>query len=363
MACDGWRRPCRPGSSYCHVALRTLNYNQAIGGNGHSGGDGGNGYGGGIYVADEASVSVARSWIKHNRANGGDGDDGGSDGDGVGGGVYNLGLFLFDAFTVIKKNYASTSHDERFFVVMHRQDQRQRLHRQDRHADLRPRRDDEDDHHRSQGRQQEGGQRDVLPGPVRQQQQFAVHQEPRHRHDPERRLIARLKKAAGGVLTAKQAPTGPAPPRRMVCAPRGPSSSYRRPLLAKELPHVVEQAVATRTRDAEEVFDTLEARRGIAQDRSVPANFTAATVPELIAAIDAANLTPEADTIELAAGTVFTLTESISTTKGPNGLPAIVPGSDISILGNGGTIERGATGSPAFRLFEVAAWRRSRSKT
>ena len=73
----------------------------------------------------------------------------------------------------------------------HRDDERQRLRRQDRHADLRPRRDDEDDHHRSQGRQQEGGQRDVLPGPVRQQQQFAVHQEARHRHDPERRLIPR----------------------------------------------------------------------------------------------------------------------------------------------------------------------------
>ena len=71
----------------------------------------------------------------------------------------------------------------------HRHDERQRLRRQDRHADLRPRRDDEDDHDRSQGRQQEGGQRDVLPGPVRQQQQFAVHQEPRHRHDPERRLM------------------------------------------------------------------------------------------------------------------------------------------------------------------------------
>jgi hypothetical protein len=29
---------------------------------------------------------------------------------------------------------------------------------------------------------------------------------------------AEKKKAAGGVLTAKQAPTGPAPPRRTVCA-------------------------------------------------------------------------------------------------------------------------------------------------
>ena len=55
-----------------------------------------------------------------------------------------------------------------------------------RHADLRPRRDDEDHHDRSQGRRQEGGERDVLPRPIRQQQQFAVHQESRPRHDPER---------------------------------------------------------------------------------------------------------------------------------------------------------------------------------
>ena len=33
-------------------------------------------------------------------------------------------------------------------------------------------------------------ERNVLPRPVRQQQQFAVQQETRHRHDPERRLIA-----------------------------------------------------------------------------------------------------------------------------------------------------------------------------
>jgi Calx-beta domain len=42
----------------------------------------------------------------------------------------------------------------------------------------------------SQGRQQAGGQRDVLCGLVRQQQQCSVHQEPRRRHDPERRLRA-----------------------------------------------------------------------------------------------------------------------------------------------------------------------------
>jgi len=56
--------------------------------------------------------------------------------------------------------------------------------------------------------------------------------------------------------------------------------------------------------------------------REVPAGFTAATVPELIAAMDAANLTPEADTITLAAGKTFTLTGA---NNGATGLP-VIPG-------------------------------------
>src|SRR5262249_26385514 len=76
------------------------------------------------------------------------------------------------------------------------------------------------------GRQQEGGRRDVLPGPVRQPQKRAVRQGSRPRHDPQRRLITQSVTAAGGALTAEQAPTGPAPPRRPVCAP-GPLSPHR----------------------------------------------------------------------------------------------------------------------------------------
>lgn len=90
------------------------------------------------------------------------------------------------------------------------------------------------------------------------------------------------------------------------------------------------------------------------EDRTVPSSYSAATVPELIAAIDAANLTPEADTITLAAGAIFTLTEVNNTTNGPTGLPTIAANEDLTILGNGDTIERG-TGTPAFRLFDVAA--------
>ena len=62
------------------------------------------------------------------------------------------------------------------------------------------------------------------------------------------------------------------------------------------------------------------------EDRSVPATYTAATVPELIAAINLANdpnLSPGADTIELAGDTTFTLAKVNNTTDGNNGLPVI----------------------------------------
>jgi len=87
--------------------------------------------------------------------------------------------------------------------------------------------------------------------------------------------------------------------------------------------------------------------------REVPAGFTAATVPELIAAMDAANLTPEADTITLAAGKTFTLTGA---NNGATGLPVIPGGEDLTIVGNGSIIERSrAKGTPPFRLLDVAA--------
>jgi hypothetical protein len=70
------------------------------------GGEGGNGFGGAIYVGGGAALSVAASEIVHNQAQG--------DGEGVGGGVYSLGLFTFDAFTVIRTNHASTRNDDLF---------------------------------------------------------------------------------------------------------------------------------------------------------------------------------------------------------------------------------------------------------
>jgi hypothetical protein len=94
------------------------------------------------------------------------------------------------------------------------------------------------------------------------------------------------------------------------------------------------------------------------EDRSVPASYSVATVPELIAAMNAANLTAEADTIALVAGATYTLSaiDNFTFPSGPNGLPTIVTGEDLTIAGNGATLERSAAaGTPVFRLFRVAA--------
>lgn len=92
------------------------------------------------------------------------------------------------------------------------------------------------------------------------------------------------------------------------------------------------------------------------EGRAVPASHSAATAAELVAAMDAANLTAEADTIALVAGRTYTLTQANNATDGANGLPVVGPNGGLTILGNGCVIERGAAaGTPAFRLFDVAA--------
>jgi hypothetical protein len=92
------------------------------------------------------------------------------------------------------------------------------------------------------------------------------------------------------------------------------------------------------------------------EDRMVPASFTAASVQDLIADINAANLTVEADSITLVAGKSFSLNAVNNTTDGATGLPVIAAGEDLTIFGNGDTIARSTTkGTPAFRLLDVAA--------
>jgi hypothetical protein len=84
-------------------------------------------------------------------------------------------------------------------------------------------------------------------------------------------------------------------------------------------------------------------------------NWTARSVSELIAAIDAANLAGGSHTINLAPGKTFTLTGVNNITDGPTGLPVIAANNNLTIRGNGATIARStAPGTPAFRLFDVA---------
>jgi len=92
------------------------------------------------------------------------------------------------------------------------------------------------------------------------------------------------------------------------------------------------------------------------EDRAVLASFTSVDAADLIADIDAANQTPEADTIALVAGTDYTLTTVNNYANPSTGLPTIAAGEDLTIVGNGAVIERSsAAGTPAFRLLDVAA--------
>jgi hypothetical protein len=92
------------------------------------------------------------------------------------------------------------------------------------------------------------------------------------------------------------------------------------------------------------------------EDRTLPSSYTAATVSDLIADINAANAAGGSNTITLAASTTFTLKKVDNTTDGATGLPVIKAGDQLTLLGNGDTVQRSsASGAPAFRLFDVAA--------
>jgi len=94
----------------------------------------------------------------------------------------------------------------------------------------------------------------------------------------------------------------------------------------------------------------------ILEDRLTPSNFTAATVSDLIADINAANLAGGSNTIALVGGKSFTLTAVDNATDGPTGLPVIAANDNLTIAGNGDTIARSTdAGTPAFRLFDVAS--------
>jgi hypothetical protein len=98
------------------------------------------------------------------------------------------------------------------------------------------------------------------------------------------------------------------------------------------------------------------------EDRTALSNFNAATVADLIAEINAANAGGGTNTITLTAPTTspYVLSAVDNSTNGATGLPVISGGGkkvadNLTIIGNGDTIERStASGTPAFRLFEVA---------
>jgi hypothetical protein len=94
------------------------------------------------------------------------------------------------------------------------------------------------------------------------------------------------------------------------------------------------------------------------EDRLVPSNFTAANVTQLIADINAANKAGGTNTITLTAPTSspYILAATNNTTDGATGLPVLAAKDNLTILGNGDTIERStASGTPAFRLLDVAS--------
>lgn len=91
------------------------------------------------------------------------------------------------------------------------------------------------------------------------------------------------------------------------------------------------------------------------EDRTVPSSFTASSVADLLADINAANLAGGSNTITLKSGHNFKLTGVDNTTDGANGLPVIAANDNLTIIGNGDTIMRSAAaGTPAFRLLDVA---------
>jgi hypothetical protein len=88
----------------------------------------------------------------------------------------------------------------------------------------------------------------------------------------------------------------------------------------------------------------------------VPSNYSASTVSDLITDINAANAAGGSNTITLVPGSTFNLTAVDNTTVGATGLPVIAANDNLAILGNGDVIQRStATGTPTFRLLEVAA--------
>ncbi len=80
------------------------------------------------------------------------------------------------------------------------------------------------------------------------------------------------------------------------------------------------------------------------------------TQAALIAAINAANAAGGSNSITLGADITLYETTANNTHDGPNGLPSITSGDNLTIVGKGHVIQRStSSGDAAFRLFDVAS--------
>src|SRR5262245_47620257 len=111
-----------------------------------------------------------------------------------------------------------------------------------------------------------------------------------------------------GSLPPSKPPTGPAPPRRTVCAPRGPSSSYRRPPPRGRRPMLLNRLFrSSKPRPADAPRSCWAARPSLEAlgDRVVPSSFTVGNLADggpgsLRQAVLDANANPGADVIDFA---------------------------------------------------------------
>jgi hypothetical protein len=94
------------------------------------------------------------------------------------------------------------------------------------------------------------------------------------------------------------------------------------------------------------------------EDRALLSGYSALTVSDLIADINAANAAGGANTITLTAPTTspYVLTAVNNAMDGATGLPRIATNNSLTIVGSSDSIERStASGTAPFRLFDVAA--------
>lgn len=97
--------------------------------------------------------------------------------------------------------------------------------------------------------------------------------------------------------------------------------------------------------------------------REVPANFSVAAgdVAGLIAAINTANVNNQPDTIDLAAGSLYTFSAAADAAEGGSALPSIVldgsTANGLTFNGNGATFQRsGVAGTPNFRFLRISSF-------